>query len=208
MHKINKKILDTIFFPLRCLFPNNENISWLGVTPLADDRFNIIEKKLKPNKNLLDIGCGDNRLAKKYRKNGGNATGIDIAPNQEADIEVQGSDNLDFKDEEFNYITIIASLNHIPTREKTIKEAYRCLKPGGTIFITNLSPIVGAVGHKIWHLFKSDLDMDHRGHMEEGEEFGLKNTYIKKLLEEKGFKNIKVIRFSFGLNNLIVATKS
>jgi ubiquinone/menaquinone biosynthesis C-methylase UbiE len=208
MHEINQKILDTVFFPVRCLFPNNENISWLRVTPLADDRFNIIEKKLKANKYLLDIGCGDNRLARKYRKNGGNAIGVDIAPNNEADIEIKGSDSLDFEDNKFNYVTVIASLNHIPTREKTLQEAYRCLKPGGTIFITNLSPFIGVVGHKIWHLFKSDLDLGHRGHMEEGEEFGLKNAYIEELLKETGFKNVKTIKFSFGLNNLIIATKS
>ena len=208
MNKINQRILDILFFPLRCLFPNNENISWLHVTPLANDRFNIIEERLEPNKNLLDIGCGDNRLAKKYRKNGGKATGVDIAPKLEADIEIERSDKLGISDGEFDYITIIASLNHIPTREGTLQEAYRCLKPGGTIFITNLTPFIGIIGHKIWHLFKSDLDLGHRGHMEEGEEFGLKNYYIKRLLKETGFKNVKIVKFSFGLNNLIIAIKS
>lgn len=202
-----QKIIDFIFFPIRCIFPNNENISFLRTTPLASERFTVIEKEIEPGKYILDIGCGDNRLVKKYIKNGGRGIGVDIAPNQQADIEIRGSDKLEFSDNQFDYITIIASINHIPTREGTLREAYRCLKPGGRIFITNLSPTIGYVGHKIWHIFKSDLDLKHRGEMEAGEKYGLKNKTVVNLLSQAGFIDIKVKRFSLGLNNLIVASK-
>lgn len=202
-----QKFLDFIFFPLRCIFPNNEYISFLRLTPLADERFLAVENEMQNGKFILDIGCGDNRLIKKYKNCGGNGIGIDIAPNLEADIEVQASDSLQFSNNYFDYITIIASINHIPTREDTLREVFRCLKPGGSVIITNLSPLVGYVGHKIWHVLKSDLDMHHRGQMEVGEKYGLNNKYIVSVLRDIGFIDIKVKKFSLGFNNLIVAFK-
>lgn len=202
-----QKFFNAVFFPLRCLFPNNEYISFLPITPLADERFNVILDYLQKGY-LLDIGCGDNRLVEKYRKMGGTGLGLDIAPNHKADIEVGQSETLSFQNNSFDYITLVASFNHIPSREKTIREAYRCLKPGGKIFITNLTPIIGFVGHKIWRLFKSDLDLSHGRKMTKGEKYGLANKYIKNLLFQAGFVNIKHKKFSFGLNNLIIASKA
>lgn len=200
-------ILNFIFFPIRCVFPNNEYISFLPVSPLSEDRFMAVAEKLLPGKYVLDIGCGDNRLVKRYRQVGGRGVGIDLAPNDTADMEIKRSDRLSFPDNEFDYIVIIASINHIPTREATLAEAYRCLKKDGQIFITNLSPIVGWVGHKIWGVLKTDLDLGHRGGMIPGEKYGLPNSQIVNMLSGAGFVDIKVKKFSLGFNNLIVAIK-
>lgn len=203
---ITKSIVNFFLFPFRCILPNNDSICGIKVTPLAEDRFTRVQNQVNAGDYILDIGCGDNRFIKRHKERGGTGIGIDIAPNKFADIEVNDTKKLNFPDNTFDDIVLIATINHIPTRELTIRESFRCLKPGGKIIITNLSPIIGYVGHKIWHLFKSDLDLDQR-EMRKGEKYGLSNMYIMQLLKESGFRNIEHRKFSYGFNNLIIALK-
>lgn len=201
------RITDTILFPFRCIYPNNNRILFIPVTPLSNERFEAVLSQLEPGKKLLDIGCEDNRLVHKYRKMGGEGVGLDLTPNPLADIEVEDSQKLPFPDKSFDYITLVAVINHIPYRDKVIGEALRCLKPEGRILITNLTPLVGTLGHKVWHMIGNDPDVNRRGHMEEGEEYGLSNKFVRKLISDCGFSDIRHIHFSFGLNNLFIASR-
>jgi ubiquinone/menaquinone biosynthesis C-methylase UbiE len=93
-----------------------------------------------------------------------------------------------FKSSKFDTACLIACLNHIPksNREKVLSEIYRLLKDEGRLIVTMLSPFVGNLCHKlVWW----DWDRKERG-IHEGEDYGLSNSYVIKLITEQKFNGI------------------
>ena len=153
---------------------------------------------------LLDIGCGDNTLVKKYHPDG---IGVDVFNYYgKVDLVVKSSAELPLQSESFDTITIVAALNHIPNYKATLAEALRLLKPGGKIIIT--MPI--GFAQKLWHRITHNYDDDQlfRGINEAEERYYIPITEIIAALQEIGYKLEKRERFVFGLNNLIIAMKA
>jgi len=149
---------------------------------------------------LLDIGCGNNRLVRKY----GNGIGVDVFNWGDIDLLVSDTSELPFKDEEFDTVTIVAALNHIPNRYAVLKECSRILKRGGQCIITMLPPLLS----KVWHRLRGTLDADQRKRgMREGEVYGLTKGEIIDLLSKNGFILIKYSRFMLGINSLFLFQK-
>ncbi len=193
---IFERKLEMLTFPFRLI----SNPAWLksnGFTTLEDERIQYVLPFIKGR--LLDIGCGENNLVKKW----GNGIGIDIYPWLGVDI-VCDTAHMPFINEYFDTVSFLASLNHIPNRSLVLKEAARVLKPNGRLIITMINEKVGWLCHKIiWW----DKDQHERG-MKNGERFGLNDKDLIGLLKKSGFELIvrKKISF-FGLNNIYVAIK-
>lgn len=106
---------------------------------------------------LLDIGCGNGRLAEIARKIKTQYTGIDIAEHfislakqryPEYTFVQASMLDLPFNDCQFNMIAAIASLQHIPSEQlrlQALRELYRVTAPEGTLFMTN------------WNLYQDNL---------------------------------------------------
>ena len=150
--------------------------------------------------NLLDIGCGMNNLVKHY----GGGTGVDVYPWEGVDVIVEDSAKLPFEDKNFDTISVIAALNHIPNREQVVIECNRLLKDNGQLLITMIPPFVS----RIWHFLRSpwDVDQSERG-MIEGEVYGLSKDQMKKLADRGNFTIDKTVNFMFGINRLYILTK-
>jgi 2-polyprenyl-3-methyl-5-hydroxy-6-metoxy-1,4-benzoquinol methylase len=88
---------------------------------------------------LLDVGCGEGVLVHKWARQLGQArvVGIDLeepsiqagwaerqAPN--LDYRVMRAENLPFADDEFDLVTAIEVLEHVPDPEHTLAEMARC----------------------------------------------------------------------------------
>jgi ubiquinone/menaquinone biosynthesis C-methylase UbiE len=196
---------DFFFFPLRCLFPNNEYIHFLKVTPLSDLRLHAVWPLLRGR--VLDLGCGDNRLIREYIKKGGSGIGVDLPSNRDCDVSIIPGQAFPFQDRSFDTITIVASLNHIPDRERILKECARCLNIEGRMIITMLAPLTGRIGHFIWCLLGSDADLKHR-QPASGERPGLSKAEMQRLLHQAGFQYIHYRSFALGLNTLYLASKT
>lgn len=153
------------------------------------------------NGRLLDIGCGTNELVRSYNRDG---TGVDVYQWGDVDLVVEDSAAITLIQDSFDTITIIASLNHIPNREKVLKEAHRLLRADGKIILTMIPPLIS----RVWHFFRKPWDVDQmeRG-MKEGEVFGLTRKEINALLEKAGFHVIYEKRFMTGFNLLTIAEK-
>jgi len=151
---------------------------------------------------LLDLGCGTNELVAKYKKN---SMGIDVYQWGKVDLIVKDSAKLPFKDEDFDTITIIAALNHIPNRPEVLREVYRVLKPNGRFIITMIPPGIS----RFWHILRRRWDADQRGRgMGPGEVFGFTSKDIRGLLSVAGFSVLFEKKFMFGVNRVTVAEKS
>ncbi len=189
--------LDRLFFPLIVLMPDKVCLK-LGLTPVDEERIIKVQEHITGR--FLDIGCGTNIFVKA----GGNGIGIDVHPWEGADIVVKNTGKLDFPDNDFDSVLIVAALNHIPERESTLREAYRVLKPGGKIILTMLTPFVSYITHKIRYIY--DSDQFERG-MTDGEVWGIKKKDMYRLLSAAGFSGIFSEGFVYNLNRIYIGYK-
>lgn len=109
----------------------------------------LIEQYIQPGQRVLDLGCGNGRVADLVNEIKGQYVGLDISeelitiarslrPGNE--FHVGSMHQMPFADNSFDHILPIASFHHIPGRDlriQTLQEMRRVLKPGGYILMTN-----------------------------------------------------------------------
>lgn len=188
-------MINTLFLPFR-LFCSHRIVNMIGLRSLRDERYDRVAEQCRGS--LLDIGCGDNGLVKRYRC----GVGVDVHDSG-CDLVVENTSSLPFDNGEFDTVSFVASLNHIPYRQEVIAEASRVLSDKGRVVLTMLSPFIGKVRH--W-LAWWDADQSDRG-MKAGEETGLSNKYIIYLFKNAGFRLVERKRFICCLNSLYVFEK-
>jgi len=195
-------IKDRLCFPFLILLSTDRAQS-LGLTPIDEERVATALKQCRGR--VLDLGCGMNNLARRYRSEQGKAIGVDILPWLGADV-VCDTTMLPFTDNYFDTVVMLACLNHIPRskREQVLREARRVLKDDGHLLITMINPVVGFFAHTIRHRY--DLDQMERG-MGTEEDNGLWGGEVKRLVAENGFCISQTVPFVFGLNHLYIAQK-
>jgi len=131
--------------------------SWLT----ADEQNRFIEKlALSPGKTLLDVACGAGGPALKIaEKTGCSLVGIDVheqaisaakslAAKQGFSARAQfqvvnASGRLPFADGEFDAISCIDAINHLPDRHAVVTEWARVLKPSGRLLFTDPITVTG-----------------------------------------------------------------
>ena len=146
---------------------------------------------------LLDLGCGDNKLVRRYE----NGVGVDVHPWRGADLVVPDSSSLQWEAETFDTITIIAALNHMPNRVAVLRECRRILRADGQIVVTMLTPRTS----RVWHWLRAPWDADQRERgMKPGEVYGFSPSEIVDLFASCGFTLASQRRFMFGLNRVYV----
>ena len=107
-------------------------------------------EEIREGETILDVGCGEGLdliIAAHMTGPGGKSVGIDLVPkmvenarnnikrSRLANCEVQeaGSESLPFNDNEFDIVISNGALYLSPLKEKTFREIYRVLKPGGRL---------------------------------------------------------------------------
>lgn len=121
----------------------------------SDKRFNEMEmnfilSKLKPEDEILDLGCGTGRFTVPMAERVQRVIGLDLCPammekarektlQRGLRVEFKEGDmtNLQFADKSFDVVTSMVALMHIPLdqRQAVFSEAARVLKPGGRMII-------------------------------------------------------------------------
>lgn len=151
---------------------------------------------------VLDIGCGYNNLIRNYP---GEGIGIDVYPWEGVDIVVNNSSRLTmFREEEFNTVCFVASLNHIPYRMDALSEAYRVLKKDGLLIITMIPSNIG----KIWHFITEPFwGEGKKRKIQKGESGGLSHQMVIDMLKKCNFQLQKISQFQLGLNRIYLAKK-
>jgi len=208
-----KVIVDFLTFPVRVLLLFQKG-RW-GLTCRQMERFYYVASVT--GERCLDIGCGRyNRFIRTFKKERG--VGLDVYPYEgllEKEV-VEDLTRFNFPNSSFNSVTFIASVNHIPARDRDTElgEAFRCLKDGGNIVITMGNPLAEIVIH--WLARISDrflgtrVDLDGERGMDEEEDYYLTDREIINRLQLAGFTSIRKKYFitQWGLNHMFVGWKN
>lgn len=117
-------------------------------------RMSYISRKINPaGKKVLDIGCGGGILAEAMAHHGANVTAIDMADaslsvarlhqlESKLEIDYQKSSAEQFAEthsEEFDIVSCLEMLEHVPEPAKVIQACHDLVKPGGTVFFSTIN---------------------------------------------------------------------
>jgi len=120
------------------LSPNVFHTRYVHLTKLRDATIKTINELTAGNNNLLlvDFGCGDMPYRSVIEPKVGKYLGVDLEMNAKAEHHIGFDSKTTLPD---NYADIVLSnqvLEHVDTPSGYLQEAYRILKPGGTIILT------------------------------------------------------------------------
>lgn len=160
---------------------------------------------VRPGDRLLDIGCFDDRLLRRMRGRIAHGVGIDplATPRCDGTLEIRRGvfpDDCVLADGEFDCITLLAVLEHIPDRHRLARACFRVLAPGGRLIVTVPRPTVDY----ILHLLRACRLIDGMS-LEQHNGFDARLT--PSFFTPAGFRLHCARRFQLGLNCLFVFSK-
>ncbi|MBS3175939.1 class I SAM-dependent methyltransferase [Candidatus Woesearchaeota archaeon] len=128
------------------------------------------------------------------------SAGIILSENKSAPINI--TNKIPFQNEQFDYVTMVAVIEHLKNPKEVIDEINRILKPNGLLIITTPFPVVEKI------LFFLDRGSDQlRGKSVEEEHENYFNLKSMDTLTEGLFKIKKYKRFQLGVNQLFIYRK-
>lgn len=100
------------------------------------------------NKKILDVGAGTGRLAVELFNQGAEVTALDVSEemlkilsykNKKVKTVVGDAENLPFEDGVFDMVVATFLIVHLKDPARFFDEAYRVLKDGGRLIVTNIN---------------------------------------------------------------------
>ncbi len=132
--------------------PHSEFKPLHDINPLRLDYIEKIVGGLN-GKNVVDIGCGGGILSESMAARGANVTGIDLAekPLKVAKLHLlESGHHVDYqlisaedlaqqKPHQFDVVTCMEMLEHVPDPASTVKACATLVKPGGKVFFSTIN---------------------------------------------------------------------
>lgn len=171
-------------------------------------RFRAALPHIREGTRVCDLGCGLQArflqwLGARIRFGLGVdcqvGTPHDTAPILLADITA----GLPLKSAQFDHVVMLAVLEHLADPTEVLREAHRILVPGGSLIMTWPHPFVDVIVDTLHRLAIVSDEMESDKHQDRIPLFQLQD-----MLKHLGFHRFVHRRFEYGLNNIMVATKS
>ncbi len=176
---------------------------------VAGMRYQVAEQNITPDSKVCDVGCGVDvlflqrlqniariRIGIDWQKTSTKFTGIHL---------VQGNINsgLPFDNACFDYVTLLAVLEHLENPEIVFQEAHRILSPKGILIVTWPSQLIDPLLHllMVLRIVSSTTEADKHQPRKPA-------SHWVRLAQTVGFTNTTHQRFELGLNNLLVARRT
>lgn len=168
---------------------------------------NIIPKEIKEGKGkILDVGCGAGSFIGEVGLRNSNLSlyGVDNSRNAIAkakkdfplaNYKVANAYDLPYKDNNFDFVSMICVLEHLKNPEKTLKEVKRVLKKNGIFY--SITPIEG---DKYILSASEELNYRFHGHLQR-----FSKEQLESLLEKNKFMTIRYFFWGFIICQIVAA---
>jgi ubiquinone/menaquinone biosynthesis C-methylase UbiE len=164
-------------------------------------RVEMLSGHLKPGMTILELGCGIGYFTRELARSGADIVAIDVSPElleiakakssaPNVRYEIQNAYALTYPDATFDSVVGSSVLHHLEI-EEALREIYRVLKAGGTIYFTEpnmLNPQIAMQKNIPWLKRKLGDSPD---------ETAFFRWPLRRLLEQTGFRNVQVDPFDF-----------
>src|SRR6266496_4091799 len=164
-------------------------------------RVQMLSGHLRPGMTILEIGCGTGYFTRELTQRGADIIAIDVSPDlleiakakysaPNVRYEIQNAYALSYADAMFDSVVGSSILHHLEI-EEALRDIYRVLKPGGTIYFTEpnmLNPQIAIQKNIPW--IKRKLG-------DSPEETAFFRWPLRRLLEETGYDDVRVDPFDF-----------
>jgi 2-polyprenyl-3-methyl-5-hydroxy-6-metoxy-1,4-benzoquinol methylase len=164
-------------------------------------RVKMLSKHLRPGMSVLELGCGAGYFTRELARSGADIVAIDVSPElleiakatcsaPNVRYEIQNAYELSYRNDVFDSVVGSSILHHLEIKE-ALREIYRVLKPGGTIFFTEpnmLNPQIAIQKNVRW--VKRRLG-------DSPDETAFFRWRLRPLLKLTGFDEVQIDPFDF-----------
>ena len=164
-------------------------------------RVKMLSSHLESGMTVLELGCGTGYFTRELARSAADIIAIDVSPElleiarangslQNIRYEVQNACALSYSDAMFDSVVGSSVLHHLEIQE-ALREIYRVLKPGGTIYFTEpnmLNPQIAIQKNVSWIKRKLGDSPD---------ETAFFRWPLRRLLEKTGYRDVRVDPFDF-----------
>ena len=164
-------------------------------------RVKMLSSHLGPGVRVLELGCGTGYFTRELARSRADVIAIDVSPElleiasancsmSNVRYEIQNACALSYPDAVFDSVVGSSVLHHLEIQE-ALREIYRVLKPGGTIYFTEpnmLNPQIAIQKNVPWVKRKLGDSPD---------ETAFFRWPLRHLLEVTGYREVRIDPFDF-----------
>jgi ubiquinone/menaquinone biosynthesis C-methylase UbiE len=171
-------------------------------------RFRAAAPHIRVRSTVCDLGCGAGAPFLKYIESRLiSGVGLDehVGQSPRDKISIVHADitgNLSLESAQFDHVTMLAVLEHLAQPAHVLAEAYRILRPRGSLIMTWPSPVVDPLLEVLTRLKLVNNELGFDQHQPR-----IPLEKLKAMLRTIGFTRFEAGKFEMGLNNWLVAHK-
>ncbi len=164
-----------------------------------------VRERLPGRGTILDIGCGTGLFLEEIASAGSTGAGLDLSREmilrardrcRASDFTVGTAEHIPFRDESFDGISSLLAFSYLREPEKVLAEAYRVLRPGGSIAVCTLGRNAFTSGLPVIYRLGETFRVRAVGVGSFGERY-YRPIEMEKLFCNAGFTEVEVRRCSF-----------